>query len=184
MRGRSQPTTSPPRLVYESAALPAPDKLKCVRRQIAAVAPRSAASLRRGDRSQPAGLPSSGRPFARALVRGAAVRLRSTRVRRRCRRVRAPFLLLESRRPLDPSRARTFPLRALLARSAVVRPPRRTLQRRPRADRADRRRGRRRRGARGAARALVPLPVMLPSFWVASTKPEAALVRSKAGLPC
>jgi hypothetical protein len=30
----------------------------------------------------------------------------------------------------------------------------------------------------------VPLPVMLPSFWVASTKPEAALDRSKAGLPC
>jgi len=27
----------------------------------------------------------------------------------------------------------------------------------------------------------VPLPVMLPSFWVASTKPEAALDRSKAG---
>jgi hypothetical protein len=26
--------------------------------------------------------------------------------------------------------------------------------------------------------------VMLPSFWVASTKPEAALDRSKAGLPC
>jgi len=26
--------------------------------------------------------------------------------------------------------------------------------------------------------------VMLPSFWVASTKPEAALNRSKAGLPC
>jgi hypothetical protein len=25
---------------------------------------------------------------------------------------------------------------------------------------------------------------MLPSFWVASTKPEAALDRSKAGLPC
>jgi hypothetical protein len=25
---------------------------------------------------------------------------------------------------------------------------------------------------------------MLPSFWVASTKPEAALNRSKAGLPC
>src|SRR5438477_176271 len=31
---------------------------------------------------------------------------------------------------------------------------------------------------------LVPLPVMPPSFWVASTKPEAALARSKAGLPC
>jgi hypothetical protein len=30
----------------------------------------------------------------------------------------------------------------------------------------------------------VPLPVMLSSFWVASTKPEAALVRGKAGLPC
>jgi len=26
--------------------------------------------------------------------------------------------------------------------------------------------------------------VMLPSLWVASTKPEAALDRSKAGLPC
>jgi hypothetical protein len=25
----------------------------------------------------------------------------------------------------------------------------------------------------------VPLPVMLPSFWVASTKPEAALDRSQ-----
>jgi len=25
---------------------------------------------------------------------------------------------------------------------------------------------------------------MLSSFWVASTKPEAALDRSKAGLPC
>jgi hypothetical protein len=25
---------------------------------------------------------------------------------------------------------------------------------------------------------------MFPSFWVASTKPEAALDRSKAGLPC
>jgi len=25
---------------------------------------------------------------------------------------------------------------------------------------------------------------MLSSFWVASTKPEAALNRSKAGLPC
>jgi hypothetical protein len=25
---------------------------------------------------------------------------------------------------------------------------------------------------------------MLPSLWVASTKPEAALDRSKAGLPC
>src|SRR6266511_2763904 len=31
---------------------------------------------------------------------------------------------------------------------------------------------------------LVSLPVMLPSLWVASTKPEAALDRSKAGLPC
>jgi hypothetical protein len=30
----------------------------------------------------------------------------------------------------------------------------------------------------------VPLPVMLPSLSVASTKPEAALDRSKAGLPC
>jgi hypothetical protein len=30
----------------------------------------------------------------------------------------------------------------------------------------------------------VPLPVTLPSLWVASTKPEAALNRSKAGLPC
>jgi len=30
----------------------------------------------------------------------------------------------------------------------------------------------------------VLLPVMLSSFWVASTKPEAALNRSKAGLPC
>ena len=29
-----------------------------------------------------------------------------------------------------------------------------------------------------------PLPVLLPSFWVVSTKPEAALDRSKAGLPC
>jgi hypothetical protein len=26
--------------------------------------------------------------------------------------------------------------------------------------------------------------VMLSSLWVASTKPEAALVRRKAGLPC
>jgi len=25
---------------------------------------------------------------------------------------------------------------------------------------------------------------MLPRFWVASTKPEAPLARSKAGLPC
>jgi hypothetical protein len=25
---------------------------------------------------------------------------------------------------------------------------------------------------------------MLPSLWVASTKPEAAVDRSKAGLPC
>jgi len=31
---------------------------------------------------------------------------------------------------------------------------------------------------------LVPIPVMPPSFWVASTKPEAALNRSKAGQPC
>jgi hypothetical protein len=31
---------------------------------------------------------------------------------------------------------------------------------------------------------LVPCPVMPPPFWVASTKPEAALARSKAGLPC
>ena len=31
---------------------------------------------------------------------------------------------------------------------------------------------------------LVPLPVMLSSLWVASTKPEAALDRSKAGVPC
>jgi len=32
-------------------------------------------------------------------------------------------------------------------------------------------------------RRLVPLPVMLSSVWVASTKPEAALARTKAGLP-
>src|SRR6266849_519304 len=32
-------------------------------------------------------------------------------------------------------------------------------------------------------RRLVPLPVMLPRFWVVSTKPEAALACSKAGLP-
>jgi hypothetical protein len=31
---------------------------------------------------------------------------------------------------------------------------------------------------------LVPLPVMLPSFWVASSKPEAAFDRSKASQPC
>jgi len=31
---------------------------------------------------------------------------------------------------------------------------------------------------------LVTLPVMLSRLWVASTKPEAALNRSKAGLPC
>jgi len=30
----------------------------------------------------------------------------------------------------------------------------------------------------------VPLPVVLSSFSVASTKPEAALERSKAALPC
>ena len=40
----------------------------------------------------------------------------------------------------------------------------------------------------GAHRAIlvraVPLPVMLPSFWVASIKPEAALDRSTAGMPC
>ncbi len=29
-----------------------------------------------------------------------------------------------------------------------------------------------------------PNPGMPSSFWVASTKPEAALDRSKAGLPC
>jgi hypothetical protein len=29
----------------------------------------------------------------------------------------------------------------------------------------------------------VPLQVMLPRFWVASTKPEAALVRSQGGQP-
>jgi hypothetical protein len=29
----------------------------------------------------------------------------------------------------------------------------------------------------------VLLPVMLPHFWVASTKPEAALGRGKAGQP-
>jgi hypothetical protein len=30
---------------------------------------------------------------------------------------------------------------------------------------------------------LVPLQVMLPRFWVASTKPEAALRRGKAASP-
>ena len=29
----------------------------------------------------------------------------------------------------------------------------------------------------------VPIQVMLPRFWVVSTKPEAALGRAKAGLP-
>jgi hypothetical protein len=31
--------------------------------------------------------------------------------------------------------------------------------------------------------ASVPLPVMLSRLWVASTKPEVALDRTKAGLP-
>jgi hypothetical protein len=30
----------------------------------------------------------------------------------------------------------------------------------------------------------VPRSVMPPPFWVASTKPELALARSKAALPC
>jgi transglutaminase-like putative cysteine protease len=50
---------------------------------------------------------------------------------------------------------------------------------------------RRRRGARARLRGvlslrsfrLVPLQVMLPRFWVASTKPEVALRRAKAGQP-
>src|SRR5207244_6908821 len=35
----------------------------------------------------------------------------------------------------------------------------------------------------GLGIALVPRPVMLPGFWVASTKPEAALVRGQGWLP-
>src|SRR5439155_23894086 len=47
-------------------------------------------------------------------------------------------------------------------------------------DRGDARAATRSRGRKH----LAPLPVMPPSFWVASTKPEAALTRSKAGQPC